>query len=196
MIRTIKHNKHLPTIPKWPITLRSKIAYRISFLNGYDLKTADQLDWCKLFGIGFNLFPRIKHHSFLSNKKNVVIWKRFFFNQFVIIKGRHINSVMFGFRFNVELDEYEICKFIHKDYEFQADETKIYKVKLDIGADYYLTYIKHTGIVKLEIKRNEKLLWYNFDLFKSNKKVFQFIDLYFGGDKKAPNDIHIKTRKL
>lgn len=167
----IKEGKHSAS----PSTFL-KLRYKPSIFKGlvefidatYDLKDIDQKDWNKLTGLSFHLFTN------------------------------HKNSVMIGWRYNLDTKRIELNSYNHIDgktiYTKTLDslnpetETLEYEFTIDYSTKTVklMMYIRSTDHVR--IAGQETI---NFTRLGC---ITREINVYFGGNEKAPKNIYIKKQ--
>ncbi len=137
----------------------------------YDLKTEDQLDWNKLYGFTLGLIGP-------KDQRNPV----------------HYNSVRFGWRYNVELDVFEISAYC---YSQGVRKEPILVGSFPVGKKIELDFIPVYGARKISMYLNSKLVY----TYKVPDEI-QFDKLskgwvlhpYFGGNRTAPRTMCIKRK--
>lgn len=178
MIATIKKGKHSQfEIPKFLFKPKSfHLEVRFTDSCKYDLKSKDQHDINKLFGVSFlslgsfvfvlkSVFQAIRHLS-LSKIKSL----------------HHYNSARWGWRYNLEKEKIELF-----DYSYtKGVNTQIHKFDVDINQ-----------VVMLSLKDSSMMQGLITEI-PLPKKINVCYELYhfFGGQEKAPHDINIEFLQL
>ncbi len=140
-----------------------KVTWRCKFgaNTNYDLKDVDQLDWNKLLGLYYNLLNTMA------------------------------DTVMVGWRYNKEMDLIEMNAYYHVDKGRDYTETLMtVKREEEFLVTILVDYNKKTYTVILERPRDGKKVQDSF-VFNHNRKLAMDINTWFGGNEKAPQEIHI-----
>jgi hypothetical protein len=199
-LRRIEKGKHFPVRTHFPIMVNLRRVFSIEKIFNfdksclYDFNDNDEYDKNKLFGLSFAFWPRIKTRKWLAcrkaNKDVVLPW--FSFLGLVVIKPQHWSSVRFTWNTVNKVNKIDIYPYVYdkgvrkriseslglcnigEDYHFKlhvdkrADRVIFVKSHTANGSNVYEYAIKDTGI------------------------FYNYLDVYFGGNKKAPHDMIIQ----
>jgi len=157
--------------PYW-LSYGKREALRLQFVftdqARYILPGVDQQDWNKLAGLSFNLF------------------------------SNHVHSVMVGWRFNPEIDRFELGFYYHVDgnrvIRRDAEGSEVFAVSpvagmLRVRFEVY----DFLGKVETSIETDAGIVRDEVGIRTSRRS--RVINTWFGGNRSAPNDIYI-LRKL
>jgi hypothetical protein len=107
----------------------------------------------------------------------------------------HDNSIRFGWRPNKDLSRMEIVGYEYRD-KIRIPTIPICEVKLNKWYKYELIYHNKTNEIEYSVIDNDKVYNFKHQLKMKNKYNWGYkLDLYFGGNKKAPHDIIIYKTK-
>lgn len=172
--QTIEQGNHFVKTSDRIVKIRWRpkvVEYDIVFSKNtnYDLKGVDQQDWNKLIGLYFNL----------ANTRD--------------------NTVMVGWRYNIEEDIIEVCPYYHIDGPRVVAESPDQIVKIKRGETLRVK-------IEVEYKRRKRAFTVrlsNGTLFKSHHQKYDAklvisnqINFYFGGNRTAPQDVTIYVKQL
>ena len=125
----------------------------------YNLNGEDQLDWNKLTGISFNL-----------------------------IDARQ-NTVMCGWRYNIEKDNFELCAYYHISGSFNPPQKAICSVKSGERFEVNIKFNKANKSVAFEIVKADERFTENSNFEKFG--ICRQVNTWFGGNNPSPCDMHI-----
>lgn len=115
----------------------------------------------------------------------------------------HINSDRIGFRYNIDMKKVELVYYLYVDGVRQKTRHLCY---IDIGVNYEVNLnvcLPEDGVrdVKISVKnldKNDFVDIYNKEArieFKKKPWYYYILGGYFGGNRRAPHTIRIKTKK-
>lgn len=154
---------------RWPKFLPKQITKKFMFTPSclYDLKDEDQHDVNKLFGMSFNFFPTCRE-----------------------LVPHHINSARFGWRALLDKGTIEIVAYEYWDGDRLRTQV-ITEVEINEWYEYTMYWLNDK--MYYSIRRNNKNIATFSTLYPLRKDVVlgYDLDLYFGGNKTAPQKITI-----
>ena len=164
-MRIIKHCKggHVSSPFIFDVALKAKtIVKEFSFTDSckYVIPNEDQNDWNKLTGVSFNL-----------------------------IDARQ-DTIMCGWRYNVEKDEFELCGYYHINGSFNPPQYCLVTVKAQERFTVVFAFNKgmKTAAISFIIKGKTNITEMTpFNKFGINR----IVNTWFGGTTAAPNDMEI-----
>lgn len=161
--------------------------WKVQFLDTYDLGNKNQLDWCK--GGGFTSY-------FSWNTTNTIMW---------------------AWRWNIERESFDICLYfndkngdhswieIHPLYKINKGDVveitlKEERIPLLRNHEFIEDAIKFAvkPVLEVRIEGHDKTLKLEGE-YPEDYRVIGWTrrtGLWFGGDEKAPSDIHIKSKYI
>lgn len=168
-----------------------RLSYSIMFTNScaYNIGPADQLDVNKLFGIGYITFKFLYLKKFNVFGNTVKLpWAR---------PMHHVNSVKFGWRYDPQSgDMMEIVAYWYDN----AERWILPMGYVKIGKYYDYTIKIKEGWHTLEvydIGGGERTLRFSKDVLIDDPCDLGYrLNLYFGGNQKAPHDMSIVMERL
>ena len=147
-----------------------KITKYFNFSDGcdYNLNSDDQFDINKLFGVTFNIFPKIKDGK--------------------LLEPHHINSTRFGWRYLNNC--IEIIPYEYKN-EIRYMWTPIANLKINKWYKFEMIINKTTVEYNIyDVEANKKIG--NYISQSTKTKLFgHYLGFYFGGNRTAPTDMYI-----
>lgn len=157
----ILKNTHFSLPPVFRTGKNFTWSYEISIEDIYNLGTIDQYDWNKLIGI--------KQEYFKPKE----------------------NSVMVGWRYNVETNKNEVCFYSHTNGNREFTEPVF---SIDLKDKFIVTFVVEGNYVGCYITYGNLTASKVFK-YEANKRWY-LISSWFGGNCKAPNTIYINKTKL
>lgn len=170
----IEKGKHqsTPWAPNFikPGTIKKKIFFNNS--NIYELEGEDQLDWNKLFGVTFGIFPTIVNGK--------------------IYRPTHYSSVRFGWRYNPKYKVFEITPYYYvagvRHYH-EIDKSPICALLPYKLYDFYIISSYTDVVFKINDSNGNNLYYYKVPCqYGFTPKTGWQLNPFFGGNKPSPHD--------
>lgn len=135
-------------------------SYEFTLDSTYDLKSEDQNDWNKLIGLKADYFRPMN------------------------------NSIMVGFRYNVEEKMYELNFYRHVDGKREMTDAVL---KVPPNEKFRVSFLRLRGILTLTLTFQEKVVTASFAF--PHKRVY-LINTWFGGNNASPVNFKLSIKKL
>lgn len=198
--RMISKGKHYPDRIHFPYRINRGSIIRLSrsFIFNetaiYSFGDADDSDKNKLFGISRRILPVVKRKSWAKDKE-LMIW--FSIPGFVVIKSHHWSSIRFAWNCYT-LSTVRIYAYLYQEgkrvvhSEFLPNSLPLNKnIFCDLG------FNKKTGVAHLMVRYDDRENIAIIEMKPQKSRVlYEYLDLYFGGNRKAPHAITIYEEKL
>ena len=137
------------------------VSRRIKFNTNcaYDLQSEDQYDWNKLFGVCFGL------------------------------TGIHKNSLRFGWRYNKDTHNIELCTIVYRE-DSSVERKHIEDIALNQWGEFELTFRVEPYYVMYNFVINGRTVLFGA-MPTPPAMTFWGCGLYFGGNRRAPHRITV-----
>lgn len=103
------------------------------------------------------------------------------------------NSVMVGWRYNVETNNFELCLYFHVNGSFNPPSKPLLTVQKDETFKVVFDFDKSNKTATLELSTSNKTVKETIPFLKFG--INRTINTWFGGNQKAPNNIKIIQNK-
>ena len=133
----------------------------------YDLKDEDQHDVNKLFGMSFNFFPTCK-----------------------TLTPHHINSARFGWRALLDNKTIQIVAYEYVD-RVRRSTKVITEVEINEWYEYKMYWLDGTMYYTIKSTENPTIIFSTDYPIRKNLVLGYDLDVYFGGNEVAPQNIII-----
>jgi len=110
------------------------------------------------------------------------------------IGWHHNTSFRFGWRANLIDKKIEIFAYEYQD-KIRQKPIFIDSVELNNWVTFELSYLSSKNFVRYSVMDKKRITRYNPVNIKKKNGLGYTLGLYFGGNKKAPQDIHISIEK-